>query len=96
MHVKPLLLALILTAATSANADPVQVTSGSVLLQGPCDCSIAFDLRFDQLRLTGQAFDERGEDLAYTVRPSPNPPVTGRWQICPAHPHLISGSDSLS
>ena len=77
MYLKSLLLALILTAATSAHADPVQVTSGSAFLSVPCDCSFFFDLRIDQLRLSGAAFSESGEDLTYIVGSVPNPLVAG-------------------
>lgn len=77
MRVKPLLLALILSAATTAHADLLQVTAGHVFLDPICDCFIAFDLRVDQLTFTGQTFAEDHEDDFRTVHPSPNPFVPG-------------------
>jgi len=77
MRVKLLLLALTLSVATTAHADPVRVTSGSAFLNVPCDCSFGFDLRVDQARLSGAAFSESGEDLTYIVRGAPEELVPG-------------------
>lgn len=77
MHLKPFFLALILTVATSAYADPVQVTSGFAFASPPFTAGAGFDLHVDQLHFTGEAFgDDRGLAIS-GVRPQPEPLVNG-------------------
>ena len=71
-----LLVGLALTAAR-ADADPIQVASGSTDMFVPANTDIVFDLLVGGTRLRGMAFGEESEDLKIVTSAGPDPLVSG-------------------